>query len=169
MNRDLIEVRPSRRRPVIESTPKSGFYHRKDNPMRKLLLATILVALFLSGCEDEKPKKKAPAAKKPAPKKVEPVEERRIVLDFHATWCGPCIANGPKIDAIERSGIKVDRIDIDERPDLKRKYGITAVPTYIIVVDGNEVYRTHDADDLREHLKFKLTQPKESIKHRMRF
>jgi hypothetical protein len=56
-----------------------------------------------------------------------------VLLDFHATWCGPCQQMRPAINELIRKGYRVKEIDIDESPDLAARYQVTAVPTFIIV------------------------------------
>lgn len=66
------------------------------------------------------------------------------LLDFSATWCGPCKMQKPILEEVEAEmGSKVDvkLIDVDQHPDLAGKYGIHAVPTLIIEKDGTEVRR----------------------------
>lgn len=57
-----------------------------------------------------------------------------VVVDFFATWCGPCKMLGPVLESLE--GIDVVKIDVDECPDLARKYGIMSVPTLMLFSNG---------------------------------
>lgn len=98
-----------------------------------LLLVALIAALALVvGCEG--PSEPNP----PAPCK------RPKVLAFTASWCGPCRHAKPALVRIEARGVDVQIIDIDERPDLARQYGITSVPTFIVYVCGREPVRTND-------------------------
>ena len=65
------------------------------------------------------------------------------LLDFWAQWCGPCRIMNPIIDELEKEikGIEIERINVDEKPDLSSKYGVMSIPTYIIEKDGVEVGR----------------------------
>lgn len=56
-----------------------------------------------------------------------------VVVDFFATWCGPCKMLGPVLETLDYEVIK---IDVDECTDLARKYGIMSVPTLIIFSNG---------------------------------
>ena len=56
-----------------------------------------------------------------------------VLLDFHAEWCGPCRQMRKAVAALERNGYPIKSIDIDQAPDLKEKYGVDAVPTFIVV------------------------------------
>ena len=63
-----------------------------------------------------------------------------ILVDFFATWCGPCRMLGPVLDKISNSRAEFDiaKVDIDGARDLALKYGIEVVPTMIIFKDGKE-------------------------------
>lgn len=65
------------------------------------------------------------------------------VIDFWATWCGPCKLMNPILDEVEKEnpGLTITRIDIDSDKDMVEKYNIQSVPTYIILKDGKEVDR----------------------------
>ena len=64
-----------------------------------------------------------------------------VLLDFWATWCGPCRMIGPILDEIaeEREDIKVCKVDIDEQPELASRFRIMSVPTLMVLKDGNIV------------------------------
>lgn len=54
------------------------------------------------------------------------------VMAFTAEWCAPCKRAKPALIAIQASGVQVTIVDIDKKPDMARKYGITSVPTFIV-------------------------------------
>lgn len=62
-----------------------------------------------------------------------------VLVDFGAKWCGPCKALAVTVGALaaERAGrVKVVSVDIDDAPEVARRYGIRAAPTVIVFVDG---------------------------------
>ena len=67
--------------------------------------------------------------------------EKPVLLDFFASWCGPCRMVGPILDEIaeEREDIKVCKVDIDEQPELASRYRVMSVPTLMVLKDGNIV------------------------------
>ena len=65
-----------------------------------------------------------------------------MMVDFFATWCGPCRMLAPILEEVsQESTAEIYKVDIDESEDLARTYGIMAVPTMIVFVDGKEVER----------------------------
>lgn len=65
--------------------------------------------------------------------------DKTVLIDFFATWCGPCKMMSPIIDEIaEEMGdkVKVGKIDTDENMNLAEKYGIMSIPTIIIFKNG---------------------------------
>ena len=70
--------------------------------------------------------------------------DKKVLIDFYATWCGPCKVLSPVLEevAIENEDIKLVKIDVDQNEDLVYKYGITAMPTIIVIENGQEINRS---------------------------
>ena len=66
-----------------------------------------------------------------------------VVVDFFATWCGPCRMVSPIVDEIgaEVTGAKVGKVNVDEQPELAQAFGIASIPTLLVIRDGRTVNR----------------------------
>ncbi len=65
--------------------------------------------------------------------------DKPVLIDFFASWCGPCRMMGPIIDEIAEEvgeAIKVGKINVDENQELAMKYGVMSIPTIILIKDG---------------------------------
>ena len=67
-----------------------------------------------------------------------------IVLNFWASWCGPCQMLSPIVDEVaeERDDIKVGKINVDEQMELAQKYGVMTIPTLLVIKNG-EIANKH--------------------------
>lgn len=68
-------------------------------------------------------------------------QPRGEVLDFSATWCGPCQQMAPIVSKLERQGYPIRKVDVDTNKALAQKFGISSIPAFVLVVDGKEVTR----------------------------
>ncbi|QDT38962.1 trypsin-like peptidase domain-containing protein [Stratiformator vulcanicus] len=78
-----------------------------------------------------------------------------VLYDFTAKWCGPCRGMEPTIHKLTAEGFPIRQVDVDQRPDLKAKYKIGAIPAFVLIVNGQEVARrvgTATESDLRRML-----------------
>lgn len=79
-----------------------------------------------------------------------------VLVDFWATWCGPCRMVGPVISQIAQDydgKIKVGKVDVDAEGALAAQYGIVSIPTIIMFVDGKPVDKligAHSQDDFED-------------------
>lgn len=67
-------------------------------------------------------------------------ENKSVIADFSAQWCGPCKKIAPKFETMAKNhnNIKFVKVDIDEVSDLASKYKIEGIPTFILFNDGKE-------------------------------
>ena len=64
--------------------------------------------------------------------------EKTVLVDFWASWCGPCRMVSPRVDEIaeENPQYLVAKVNVDEEPELAQKFGIQSIPTLIVFKDG---------------------------------
>ncbi len=70
--------------------------------------------------------------------------EQTVILDFWAEWCGPCMMLAPVLHEVaeENAAITVGKVNVDEEPALAQAYGISSIPTLIVIKNGKEVKRS---------------------------
>ncbi len=73
----------------------------------------------------------------------EEISEGLVLVDFFATWCGPCKMISPHLEELakEKSDVKFLKVDVDNHPDLKVSYQVKSIPTLVLFKDGIEVSR----------------------------
>ena len=64
--------------------------------------------------------------------------DKPVLIDFFATWCGPCRMVSPIVDEIaeEHSEFKISKVNVDEEPELAQKFGVVSIPTLVVIRDG---------------------------------
>lgn len=73
--------------------------------------------------------------------------EKTVLLDFYADWCGPCRMVSPIVDEIaeENADILVGKVNVDNEPALAEAFGVSSIPTLIVLKNGNVVNRVTGA------------------------
>jgi thioredoxin 1 len=70
--------------------------------------------------------------------------ERPVLVDFWAEWCVPCHMVSPVVEEIGRDkgdDLEVAKLNIDENPDVTRRFGVMSIPTLMLFKDGKEIAR----------------------------
>ena len=64
-----------------------------------------------------------------------------VLLDFWASWCGPCRVLSPVVDEVaeERTDVKVGKVNVDEQPELAGEFGVMSIPTLLVFEQGKLV------------------------------
>ena len=81
--------------------------------------------------------------------------DKPVLLDFFATWCGPCRMIGPILEEIseEKESIKVCKIDVDQDPELAMRFQVTSIPLLVVMQDGKVINQSLGAKPKDQILK----------------
>ena len=87
---------------------------------------------------------------------VEETKDGLVLIDFWATWCGPCRMQAPILEQLAQElsedELKIVKLDVDENPNTAREFGIMSIPTLIFKKDGQvvkQVAGVHTKDQLK--------------------
>ena len=70
--------------------------------------------------------------------------EGKVLVDFFATWCGPCSMMAPVFEQVSdiTPDVKIVKVDIDENPELAERYKVMSIPTFMVFENGTVVKKT---------------------------
>lgn len=82
--------------------------------------------------------------------------DQPVLIDFWATWCGPCQMLGPVLEeiALEVDDVKIAKVNVDENQELAQKYSVMSIPMLALVKNGEVVDTTVGAQPKADILKF---------------
>ena len=69
----------------------------------------------------------------------EEIKNECVIVDFYATWCGPCKMQAPVLEELEnsRANVKVVKVDVDQFPSIAKEYAVMSIPTLLLFKNGN--------------------------------
>lgn len=72
------------------------------------------------------------------------VKEGIVVVDFFASWCGPCRMMGAVLEEVDKElngKAKIIKVDVDQSQNLARQFGVMSIPTIVVFKDGKQVHK----------------------------
>ena len=126
-----------------------------------LIAAGVMLMAGINSCDNKKQTDdKSSAQSKESSAKTQDVSTQKLVLiDFYATWCGPCKAMTPVMEQMEQKygdRIEFQKVDVEQNEELAQKYNVQSIPNIVILSPDEEVLENivgyHDADDMDEIL-----------------
>ena len=81
--------------------------------------------------------------------------EKKVLLDFWASWCGPCMMISPLVDEIaeETSEYLIGKVNVDEEPQLAQAFGVVSIPTLVVMQGGKIIKQAMGARPKADILK----------------
>lgn len=78
------------------------------------------------------------------------ISSGKVLVDFWATWCGPCRMLAPILEQLENAdpGVKICKVNVDEQQELAKRFGVLSIPTLILFKDGKPVDKSVGLTDL---------------------
>lgn len=72
------------------------------------------------------------------------VQDKPVLIDFFAVWCGPCRMLSPIVDEIaeENSGVKVCKVNVDDEPELAQSFDVSSIPTLVVLKNGKLINKS---------------------------
>ncbi|MEK0451416.1 MAG: thiol-disulfide isomerase [Verrucomicrobiota bacterium] len=107
-----------------------------------ILAVTAATAFAFPGCANKGVDKRVVITKEYFAAEVEK-SAKPVLVEFWATWCGPCRAIDPHLKAIseENKEVTIAKLNVDDNQELAKKFNITGIPCMILFKDGKEVSR----------------------------
>jgi thioredoxin 1 len=81
-----------------------------------------------------------------------------VLIDFFAEWCMPCMMMSPIVEDLNEefeNKINIGKVNVDDNPEISEKFGISSIPTFILLKEGKEIDRMNGAltqDELEEFI-----------------
>ena len=79
-----------------------------------------------------------------------------VLIDFFAEWCMPCMMMSPILEDLNEEfegKVNIGKVNVDDNPEISEKYGVSSIPTFVLLKDGKEIDRMNGAltqDELSE-------------------